>query len=272
MKYLIINADDFGLTSGINRAIIRAHQRGALTSATLMAGGLAWREAVELSKAHPGLGVGIHLTLTALRPVLPPEQVPSLVDGQGRFRRQFWRAPLWRKAEVEREWRAQIRRLTEAGLKPTHLDSHHHVHLWPGLSDVVARLAREFGIPALRLISPESFRIMGIRGLERRIAAVSWRQGQGLGLARPETVAGLEAFPGNREGLAGYVQGLAPGVHELFCHPGSSGDEELAAISSLTEKRVRETELLCSRWFEEILAEQGISLVNYSYLGEERMS
>lgn len=270
MKRLIINADDFGLTTGVNRAIIQAHQGGVLTSATLMAGGLAWREAVELSTANPGLGVGIHLTLTALRPVLPPEQVPSLVDRQGRFRRQLWRAPLWRKAEVEREWRAQIQRLLAAGLQPTHLDSHHHVHLWPGLTDVAAGLAREFGIPALRLISPESFRLMGIGGLERQIAAISWRRGQGV-LARAETVAGLEAFPGEREGIAGYLRRLQPGTHELFCHPGSPGDEDLAAISSLTEKRAQETELLCSQWFQEILAEERISLVNYSYLGEERV-
>lgn len=271
MKHLIINADDFGLTSGVNRGIMRAHGEGVLTSATLMAGGLAWREAVELSRTNPSLGVGVHLTLTALKPVLPPGQVPSLVDSQGKFRRQLWRAPLWRRREVEREWRAQILRLLETGLNPTHLDSHHHTHLWPGLIKVIEKLAREFGIPAVRFISPESFQIMGIGGLERRIAGVSWLKAQKLALALPDTVAGIEAFPGNREGMSVYLSRLQPGVHELYCHPGSSGDLELAKISSLTEGRVGETELICAPWFREVLADYGISLVNYTHFWEERV-
>lgn len=270
MKYLVINADDFGLTPGVNEAVIRAHQGGVLTSATLMAGGLAWQEAVELSKATPSLGVGVHLTLTALKPVLPPEQIPSLVGRSGGFRRQFWWAPLWRKAEVEREWRAQITRLMEAGLRPTHLDSHHHVHLWPGLTEVVGNLAREFGIPAVRYISPHSFTLMGVGGWQRWIATASWRRAGAQALAKPDTVAGIEAFPSNRDGLAAYLIRLEPGVHELYCHPGSAGDTVLAGISSLTEKRVGETELLRQPWFKELLAEEDTSLVNYKILGEER--
>lgn len=265
MKRLIINADDFGLTPGVNHAVIRAHRDGVLTSATLMAGGLAWQEAVELSKANPSLGVGVHLTLTALRPVLTPQRVPSLVDGNGKFRRQFWRAPLWRVAEVEMEWRAQIQRLVDAGLSPTHLDSHHHTHLWPGLTKVIARLAEEFGIPAARFISPESFRIMGVKGLERRIAIMSWRLAQGLDLAKPDTVVGIEVFPKDREGMALYLAMLGPGVHELFCHPGSANDVPLARISSLTEKRHAETELLTAPWLRDVLVDADINLVDYSY-------
>lgn len=270
MRRLIINADDFGLTTGINQAVIRAHRDGVLTSTTLMAGGLAWQEAVELSKANPSLGVGVHLTLTALSPVLPPQQVPSLVDRSGKFRRQFWRAPLWQPEEVELEWRAQIQRLVDAGLRPTHLDSHHHIHLWPGLTKTVAGLAGEFGIPAARFISPESFRIMGVGGLEGRIAKRSWQRVQGLDLGKPNTVVGIEIFPGNREGIAQYLAMLGPGVHELFCHPGSANDVTLAGISSLTEKRHAETELLTAPWFRDVLACADINLVDYRYFREER--
>lgn len=269
MRALIINADDFGLTAGINRAVLEAYQTGVLTSATLMAVGLAWHEAVELARANPGLGVGVHLTLTALRPVLPPEEVPSLVDKRGRFRR-LGRAPLWRKDEVEKEWRAQITRLVEAGLKPTHLDSHHHVHLWPGLVDVAVKLAREFELPALRLISPQSFALMGIGGWQRRLAGISWRRAGKLACASPVTVAGLEAFPPDRQGMGRFVARLGPGVHELFCHPGSEDDAELAGISSLTERRARERELLTAGWFKKILAEADIALVNYRYFEEEK--
>lgn len=270
MKRLIINADDFGLTRGVNAAVIRAHREGVLTSATLMAGGLAWQEAVELSRANPGLGVGVHLTLTALRPVLPPSQVPSLVDKDGRFRRQFWRAPLWNKEEVEKEWRAQIQRLMEAGLRPTHLDSHHHIHLWPGLADITLALAREFEISALRFISPLSFKIMGEGGWQRRIALKSWAKAQEQ-TYRPDTVVGLEAIAASAQELTQYLNGLPQGVHELFCHPGSPGDEELAGISSLTEKRAAETEILCAPWLKETLARECVVPASYKYYGEERV-
>jgi len=271
MKYLIINADDFGLTQGVNEAVIKAHREGVLTSATLMAGGLAWREAVDLALANPSLGVGVHLTLTALKPVLPRVEVPSLVNREGKFRRQFWRAPLWNKDQVEREWRAQISRIMDAGLKPTHLDSHHHTHLWPGLTDTVCRLAIEFEIPAIRFISPESFDIMGIGGMQRMIASASWQRAQRCALAQPVTVTGIETVPATPEGLGEYLGKLVSGIHELYCHPGSPTDSDLTQISSLTAKRVRETEFLCAGWFREILDQEDTVLVSYRKLGEERV-
>lgn len=268
MKKLIVNADDFGLTPGVNAAVIRAHREGILTSATLMAGGLAWQEAVSLSRATPTLGVGVHLTLTALAPVLPPQQVPSLVDQKGRFRRQLWRAPLWRRPEVKAEWRAQIQRLVRAGIKPTHLDSHHHVHLWPSLLAVACELAQEFAIPALRVISPASFRVGKVPPQLRPIAAAAWRRGKGCPRKKPLTVAPLERVGNSRTSFSAYLAQLGPGVHELFCHPGSTGDKQLAAISSLAEKRAEETELLCARWLREELNIAKIVVVNYHYFRE----
>jgi len=268
MKHLIINADDFGLTQGVNQAVIRAHTQGVLTSATLMAGGFAWREAVDLAQANPSLGVGVHLTLTALRPILPPVEVASLVDRDGRFRRQFWRAPLLDKEQVTREWRAQIQRLVDAGLRPTHLDSHHHIHLWPGFTEIVVELAREFELPCLRLISPKSFALMDIGGWQKWVAAASWRRGDNA-LARPRTVVALETLPRNPAGLKGYLEKLVPGVHEIYCHPGSDGDAQLADISSLTTARVQETERLCDPEFRKGLEEA--SLVSYKFFNEERV-
>ena len=269
MRYLIINADDFGLTEGVNKGIIAAHKCGTLTSATLMAGGLAWREAVALAQAYPNLGVGVHLTLSALRPVLPPEQIPSLVDKHGQFRKQFWRAPLWKKEQVRREWRAQIQRLVDAGLQPTHLDSHHHTHIWPPLIEVAAQLAEEFGIPAFRVISPESFTIMGIGGWQQIVARRSWHRAAGFPQGRPATVAGIDAFEGTAAGIDRYLAKLRPGVHELYCHPGGPGDSELVNLSSLREKRVKETEMLCSPWFKKALVRHDIQLVSYKFIGEE---
>lgn len=273
MKNLIINADDFGLTRGVNEAIIQAHKCGVLTSATLMAGGLAWQEAVDLALATPTLGVGVHLTLTALGPVLPPEQVPSLVDKRGRFRKQFWRAPLWNKDQVKREWRAQIQRLVNEGLRPTHLDSHHHIHLWPTLTDIACQLAEEFGIKAVRAISPRSMELMlmGRLAWERYIVSWSWRRAGKFSLAKPGTVVGIEALPRTQEGLDEYLAKLEVGVHELFCHPGIVADPQLAPISSLRDKRARETEMLCSDWFKKILGQHQINLTSFKYFVEERV-
>ncbi|MGI6362361.1 MAG: carbohydrate deacetylase [Bacillota bacterium] len=271
MRKLIINADDFGLTPGINQAVMRAHREGILTSATLMAGGLAWQEAVALAAKTPTLGVGVHLTITALKPVLPPERVPSLVDAAGNFRRQFWRVLVWNNKEVEAEWRAQIQRLLEAGLEPTHLDSHHHIHLWPPLLAIACRLAREFGIPAVRAISPASFRLMPVPDIQRRIAARSWRQAEKCPLGRPATVAALEAAGETEESIAGYLHKLGSGIHELYAHPGIPGDGQLAAISSLTEKRIAETELLCSDSFKGAIDRAAIDVVSYKIFNEERV-
>lgn len=268
---LIVNADDFGLTQGINAAVARAHRQGFLTSATLMAGGLAWREAVALAAETPTLGVGVHLTLTALGPVLPPEQVSSLVDKGGRFRRQFWRVLVWNREQIKAEWRGQIQRLMEAGLIPTHLDSHHHIHLWPPLMTIACELAREFGIPGVRAISPSSFQLMKVPDWQRRIAADSWQRAEKFPLGKPDTVTAFEIAGRSKEGLLAYLKQLGPGVHELFSHPGSENDKELANISSLTEKRVRETELLCSDWVKESLAAAGIAPVSYKIYQEERV-
>lgn len=264
---LIINADDFGLTQGVNAGIIQAHVQGVLTSATLMANGLAWEEAVSLAKEHPRLGVGVHLTLTALRPVLDPSLIPSLVDGKGFLQKGRWRLPLYNLSQVKSEWAAQIHRLQEAGLNLTHLDSHHHSHLWPSLTQIAVELAREYNVPALRLISPQSFKRMGIGGLDTLVAWRSWHLASGT-IPHPLTVLGLEAFPMDRSGLESIIASLPPGVHELFCHPGRAGDLDLLNLSSLREQRVRELELLCSPWFREILAAKRLELVNYSVYQE----
>lgn len=266
--FLIINADDFGLTPGVNRGIVRAFQRGVLTSATLMANGLAWREAVAAARANPGLGVGVHLTLTALEPVLPPQQVPSLVDGSGCFRRQFWRAPLWKTEQVRAEWRAQISRLVEAGLEPTHLDSHHHVHLWPPLVRVAWQLAREFSIPAIRVLSPAGMDYMDVSRRERLLVRWAWRWARKAGALVPHTVAGLEGVGYPRAFIEAYLADLGPGIHELFCHPGLAGDSKLVRISSLTHGRQRELAIICSPWLRRLLVQYGVELVNYNIFWE----
>jgi len=160
----------------------------------------------------------------------------------------------------------------DAGIQPTHLDSHHHVHLWPGLTEIACQLAGEFGIPAVRAINPQSLGLMkGNVTWERYILRTSWRRALMFPQAKPSTVVGMEAMPGTLGGMDGYLGKLGSGVHELFCHPGTAGDEDLVLISSLTEKRAVELETLCSDWFREVLKDNNIELTSYRILGEERV-
>jgi predicted glycoside hydrolase/deacetylase ChbG (UPF0249 family) len=152
-----VNADDFGLTSGVNRAIIELHRAGVLTSATLMAKAGATGEAADLARSTPNLGIGCHVVLVDGEPVLSPREVPSLVDKQtGCFpaklttfvRRLF--AGQINPQEVEAEAAAQIDCLKTYGLHLTHVDTHKHTHVFPPLLRPVLRAARRAGIAAIR--------------------------------------------------------------------------------------------------------------------------
>jgi predicted glycoside hydrolase/deacetylase ChbG (UPF0249 family) len=144
-----VNADDFGLTSGVNRAIVELHGAGVVTSTTLMARAGATEEAIELARATPSLGVGCHVVLVDGRPVLPPEQIPSLIDGRtgqflptlsGFLLRLF--AGRIRSEEIEAEVSAQIAFLQRSGVRLTHVDAHKHTHIFPAVLRPVVRAAR----------------------------------------------------------------------------------------------------------------------------------
>jgi hopanoid biosynthesis associated protein HpnK len=157
LSRLIINADDFGLTSGVNRAILELHQAGVLTSTTLMARAGATPEAIRMALASPSLGVGCHIVLVDGEPVLPPNEIPSLIDKKtGSFPPSLttFLARLFSgrvsPAEIEAESAAQIALLQRAGLRLTHIDTHKHTHMFPPVLDGVLRAARKAGIRAVR--------------------------------------------------------------------------------------------------------------------------
>lgn len=142
---VLFNADDFGLTKGITDGIIDAHTRGVVNATTLMMNGYALDYAVSEAKQHPDLKVGIHLVLTWGKPLL--EDVNELVDGEGDFTFTSVLAEPPNTAAVKREWRAQIEAFLKTGLHLHHMDSHHHVHGWEPLREVVIELAEEYNIP-----------------------------------------------------------------------------------------------------------------------------
>jgi hypothetical protein len=248
-RLLIVNADDLGRSEGVNRGIFEAHERGLVTSATLMVGfPAAGRAAVELSR-HPGLGVGLHVTLSGGVPTLPAREVPSLVDAHGLLPRKPEAMGEVDPAELLAEVRNQLalfRRLT--GRMPTHLDSHHHSHRVPVVLDALLAVASEHDLPIRRASEEVAVRAAaaGVRTTDR-------------------FVAGFFGETATLEGLFGILHGLEPGVTELMCHPGYV-DEELRRGSGYADDREREIAALTDPRAAATVQELGVELAHFGAL------
>jgi hopanoid biosynthesis associated protein HpnK len=235
---LIVNADDFGLTPGINRAIVELHKAGVLTSTTLMANAGATADAIELALANPSLGVGCHIVLVDGKPVLPPSQVPSLVDPDTQrfppalttlLKRLF--AGHVRAEELEAEASAQIARLQDCGLRLTHFDTHKHTHMFPAILRPVLRAAKKAGIHRIRNpFEPEwavraTPRAGWLRSAEvfalRRFGPYFQRLIAQHGFTTTDgtiAVAGTGVF--DAQMLGSLISQLPAGTWELVTHPG----------------------------------------------------
>lgn len=284
-RWLIVTGDDFGLSPGINRGILEAYRDGILTSASLMATGDAFDEAVALARAHPGLSVGIHLTLVEGAPVLPAERVPSLVGLDGRFfgsvgavvRR--WLAGRLAPDDVRREFVAQVEKVREHGVPIDTLNGHMHLHLLPGIFPVVLAVAQQYGIRAVRLASARL-----LAGRAPASLGGWWRQGALSALSRcycrRVLAAGLlsvDHFEGlaesgrlTEQSLVRILDRLRPGVTELMVHPGY-GDAILARWPK-SSRYAREAELraLTAPRVKQRIRHAAIRLVSYRALTEWR--
>ena len=262
---LIVNADDFGLTEGINNAIAELHDAGALHSTTLMATGPAFAHAASLARARSGLGVGCHVVLTDGTPAADPKRVSTLLDGAGqRFHPSllgFLTALVCQQidpVDIEREAIAQIRQLQAAGLTVTHIDTHKHTHILPFILRPLLRAARQTGVRALRnpFEQPWAFplsngttartsQIRLIQPLERSfLAQPALRSGE---FRTTDGTIGVSAT-GNLDEitLRSLVAALPAGTWELVCHPGYS-DAALDAIPTrLRSSREVERQALLS--------------------------
>jgi chitin disaccharide deacetylase len=287
MKQLIVNADDLGLTESVGRGIIHAFERGIVTSATLLANGAAWQTAADVSRQLPRLGIGVHFNLSEGSPVSPPTSIQSLVDARGNLHLTPGR--LWRKMaarqipllEVETELRAQLTRVLEAGIAPTHVDGHMHVHVVPVISEIVIRLAREFRIPAIRCPAES---IGSILGLPRSLGDISAGLAQvraaalavsffARNLKRNLDKAGLlytEHFYGLSQ--AGFLdlpsilrilRRLSQGTTELMCHPGYLDADLASAGGRLVPEREVELQALTASAVVQLTQAEGIRLISY---------
>jgi hopanoid biosynthesis associated protein HpnK len=273
VRTLTITGDDFGFSREVNRAIVLAHERGVLTSASLMVTGDAAAEAIALARSLPGLAVGLHLAVVDGRAALPPSEIPHLTEPSGEFREGLVRAGLRyqfsrsARLELEREIRAQLQRFADTGLTLSHVDGHHHMHLHPVVLEILIGLAEAFRIPAIRVPAEELGLALSLdpHGAARKIVwsfvfALLRRHGRrrlgAVGIAFSERVYGLLATGRITEGyLLGLIPRIAADRVELYCHPAAalpgakyegppaSGPSELAALLS---ERVREA-LVASR-------------------------
>jgi len=288
MRRLIINADDFGFTSGVNRAIVKAHTDGVVTSTTLMAAGLAFREASELAKELPKLGIGCHVVLIDGAPVLPSPIVPSLTQS-GRFRdslKTFAARALTRQLdaiEIKAEATAQIRSLQTAGVCVSHFDTHKHTHILPGVLRPLLAAAAECGVRMVRNPFGIRFPLRLVELMKRPNLWTRWAEMRVLGslagrfrelvsrhgFLTPDGTLGIEVTGTLDEALLTAIASSIPqGTWELVCHPGYYDSDLQSAKTRLRESREAELRVLTMPRVREILAWRGVQLISYRDLAE----
>jgi hopanoid biosynthesis associated protein HpnK len=259
---MIITGDDFGYSEAVNRAIIRAHREGVLTSASLMVNECAASDAVLLAKANPNLAVGLHLVLALGRAALPPVEIPHITDTQGKFTDSPFRAGLnyyfsrVARGEMKREMRAQFERFAAAGLPFSHVDGHTHLHMHPVVFDELIELCEEFGVERVRVVKGE-MRLSLKLDRKNLLLKLVWgivfnslgrsceRKLERRGFAQPHKVYGLlQTGDMNEDYLLGLLERMEGGDVEIYAHP-------LAFDADEVEKRenpggIRELQALIS--------------------------
>jgi chitin disaccharide deacetylase len=292
VKSLIVNADDLGWTEGVNLGIVEAFRQGIVTSASLLANGAAFAHGVEMARAAPGLGVGVHLNLSDGEPAAPRELVTCLVNEEGKFtggpERLLLRGARRAMAqEAEQEWDAQIQKVRDAGIEPTHLDGHKHVHMLPGLFEITLRLAKRHGIGAVRVAHETSSLRAALSAGGKQRASVVMKQGvqaRGLKLlardAREQAeragIVTADYFCGiaqtgelTREGVARLLKNLPDGTTELMCHPGYVDAALARTATRLQGSRRTELEILTDAGIRNLVASEGIRLIDYGFITQE---
>jgi len=287
MKRLIVNADDFGITHGVNRGILRCYEQGIVTSATIMANGDGFDGAAEMARAHPRLGVGVHIVLVGGRALGAQGKNGSLADDTGELPKTITalisksRSRALFAHAVEAEIRAQIERALAGGIQPTHLDTHKHTHIYPPVMRALARVAREYNISRVRM----PFESVGAvwRGLGGIRLAFSGRSAFFLAsqsnrpyfrrhlrendLRSPQHFFGF--FATGRlahKALLEIVRALPEGTSELVCHPGINDADLERQSTRLRAQRETEMAALTSPDVKQEIVERGVQLISYREL------
>jgi chitin disaccharide deacetylase len=287
MKRLIVNADDFGLTAGVNRGIVEGHRRGIVTSATLMANGAAFEEAADLARENPRMGVGCHLVLVGGICVARRSDIPLLTDSDGNLPADLPRLvanlAVGKKIvpQLAAEFRAQVARILGAGIAPTHLDTHKHTHCHPRVMEALAEVAGEFGIRCVRKPFEEVADSLGLaqshHGLpfKQRLVALAARGGKPAFdrlVRRHELRTPMRFYGVSLTGrlcpaaVLAMAEKLGEGTSELMCHPGYSDGELKDTGTRLREERELELQALVDAEVRNAIPRLGIQLVSYREL------
>ena len=287
MRRLIVNADDFGFTSGVNRAIVEAHTRGIVTSATLMANGASFSEAAQLAKTVPNMSVGCHVVLIDGQPVLDSNRLSTLTnrhpvarvfrDGLKTLAARALAGRL-NPEEIEAEATAQIRKIQAAGIAVSHLDTHKHTHLFPAVLRPLLRAAQACGVRALRnpfgprrplqsrhlLARPSLWTRYAEVRILRRFAGKFREAVDRQGFVAPDGTLGIEVTGALDETLFyAIAQTIPDGTWEFVCHPGYNDADLKAANTRLGESRETELAVLTLPAARSVLQQQGIALISY---------
>jgi predicted glycoside hydrolase/deacetylase ChbG (UPF0249 family) len=293
---LIVNADDLGMTAGINRAIVECCEKGIVTSTTLMATASAFDDAVvraqSLEQHQPQVSIGCHVVLLDGKPILPPGRLPSLLEAPSKngavelrislngFARSALTGKL-RPDEVEAEAAAQIARIQNAGIAPSHFDCHKHVHMFPAVLRPLLRAAREREIPAVRnpfgmlfplpfnrmIRSPQLWRRVAELSLLRNFAASFQREIMRHGLRTPDGSVGVAVTGAlDLNSFLGLVEALPEGTWEFVCHPGYNDADLDGVRTRLRQSREQELAILTAPEAKEALQRRGIDLISYHEL------
>ena len=273
---ILVNADDFGRHVLINQAVAKGVEQGCLRSATLMPGGKAFSDAVDVAKAHPALGVGVHLTLVNGFPVCDPKDIPSLVTEEGvfyddyiHFVKRFMTGKV-SMADVRRELMAQAAKMEKTGLSLTHVDSHQHMHMLPGIIDVALDVAESLHLDALRISHTPLFtgfsgslgQLIGRIGLSTLAEMAGWRA-KGRHFRMPDHFAGIVAGEAVHEGhFRDIVMHLKPGTTEVMMHPGM--DNSVLVQDCLWDHDFEaELSAIVSPDIQKLLQEKQVKVVNF---------
>jgi hopanoid biosynthesis associated protein HpnK len=288
VRQLIVNADDLGITAGVNRAIRETHTNGVVTSATLMATGAAFQDAIELARAMPGLSVGCHVVLVDGAPVSDHHSIPTLLSDRGAQTGRFHsrisgvaaRAIFQRfdPDQLVSEIIAQIKTIQTAGVRVTHLDTHKHTHIFPQILRALVQAARICGVPAIRnpfvpvsSLRPRQFsrrprlwkRYSQVRMLNTFSARFRDRMKRD-GLATPDGVLGvIETGAFDTSLLRRALTSLPDGTWELVCHPGYDDADLRASHTRLLASREKERQLLMAPELRQFLEDQEIRVISY---------
>ncbi len=282
MKFLIVNADDFGLHPSVNEAIARGFQNGIITSTTLLAGGTAFEDAVAVAGTLPRLGVGIHTALVGgMNPVADPAKVKSLLDENGKLLPDYGEFVLRDLAgeidysDVYRELSAQFAKISETGLTLTHVDGHQHLHVWPRVLPIVLALCEKYHIRAMRIPAEnvrygkhlaDWRRLIGKTGLTV-LANRARRKIRAAGMVTTDHFWGMmDGGHLTERKLLQLLPQLQGGFHELMCHPGSS-NIRLGAQYGWEYNWEKEYQALTSPNVYELLMHEGIHRINFGVIG-----